>query len=140
MAKEIILNKNEENTIVTKYGSYNNGERPKVVYLRTKAKITPSKDKDTFETDINSVKEKFISFIDSEVNKNKFLDKNYIANIDISAKSVKYGKVSFLRYDVYLKPLLNKTLEENVKLFNKISTKINKKLINLLNKNNIKCL
>ena len=57
---------------------------------------------------------------------------DYLFNIDISSKSVKYGKVSFLRYDVYLKPTKLRTIKENRFRFQQLSTKFDKKLEKLL--------
>ena len=49
-------------------------------------------------------------------------------------KSIKYGKTSFLRYDVYLKPIVRKSVNDNMKLYSEYSEAFDKKLIKLLNK------
>lgn len=134
---EIVLIK--DNKFITKYGSPTKEEKPKVLYIRSKAKITPFTEKISFETDIENIKYAFLKYIDIEVKKNKNFHDKYLSNIDISSKSVSYGKVSFLRYDVYLKPIIQKTLIGNKKLFEKISNKLDKKLDKLLNKYGICC-
>lgn len=140
MSKEFILKKPHEANIVTKYGSYLNEIKPKVIYLRTKAKITPTIDKISFEENINLIKEDFLNYIEKEILRNKHLHNTYLSNIDISSKSVKYGKISFLRYDLYLKPIITKTLQKNQLLFTRLSIKIDKKLIKLLKKHKINCI
>lgn len=138
MLKDILLEKN--NNFITKYGTTCNGLKPSVLYLRTKAKITPFIEKSSFEEDIEKIKSEFLNYIDKNIKKNNFFDKNYIINIDISSKSVTYGKISFLRYDIYLKPKIKKSINDNEKLFFNYSAKLDNKLSKLLNKSGIKCI
>lgn len=134
---EVTLKK--QNKFITRYGSTLDEDYPSVVYIRTKSKITPSRQKKEYDTEVNNVKNKFTSFVKKSINKSKSVHNDYLFNIDISSKSVKYGKVSFLRYDVYLKPTKKKTLEENLFRFQQLSTKFDKKLEQLLNSNWIIC-
>ena len=90
--------------------------------------------KNTYENDIIDIKNKFTEYIDKRIKKSKYFDNNYIFNIDISSKSIKYGKTSFLRYDVYLKPIVRKSVNDNMKLYSEYSEAFDKKLIKLLNK------
>ena len=135
---EILLEKN--NKFITKYGTLLSESKPTVIYLRTKSKITPLKEKPSFEEDIVSIKTQFNNYVKKTILQNKNIDNNYLFNVDISSKSVKWKKVSFLRYDIFLKPLKRKPLLDNKKLFEKISIKLDTKLDNLLNKYDIKCL
>lgn len=140
MLKEYVLEKDYCKSIITKYGSYSDENKPKVIYLRTKAKIEPLTEKMTFENDIDNIKKEFLIYINKEILKNKSLQDTYLSNIEISSKSVKFGKVSFLRYDLYLKPRVIRTLEKNIKSFTKLSSKFDKKLIKLLKKQGINCI
>lgn len=132
MIGDIILQK--ENNFITKYGTTCRSLKPSVLYLRTKTKITPIVDKNTYENDIIDIKNKFTEYVDKRIKKSKYFDDNYIFNIDISSKSIKYGKTSFLRYDVYLKPIVRKSVNDNMKLYSEYSEAFDKKLIKLLNK------
>ena len=132
MINDVILKKN--NNFVTKYGTTCKSLKPSVLYLRTKTKITPIVDKNTYEDDIIDVKNKFTEYIDKRIKKSKHFDNNYIFNIDISSKSITYGKTSFLRYDIYLKPLNKKSISDNMKLYSEYSEAFDKKLLKLLNK------
>lgn len=134
---EVILEK--DGKFITRFGSTLEVERPSVVYLRTKSKITPLIEKKEYDTEVNIVKNKFTSFVKEIIEKSKSVNNDYLFNIDISPKSVKYGKVSFLRYDVYLKPTKQRTIEENRFRLQQLSIKFDRKLEKLLNSNSIIC-
>lgn len=134
---EVILEK--DGKFITRFGSTLEVERPSVVYLRTKSKITPLTEKKEYDTEVNIVKDKFTSFVKEAIEKSKSVNNDYLFNIDISSKSVKYGKVSFLRYDVYLKPTKQRTIEENRFRLQQLSIKFDRKLEKLLNSNSIIC-
>ena len=124
---------------ITRYGSTIESEKPNVVYLRTKSKITPTKQQKEYDKEVDAVKEKFTKFVHQTIQTSKSVNNDYLFNIDISSKSVKYGKVSFLRYDVYLKPMKRRTIEENKFRIQQLSIKLDNKLERLLNSNNIIC-
>lgn len=134
---EVILEK--DGKFITRFGSTLEVERPSVVYLRTKSKITPLIEKKEYDTEVNIVKDKFTSFVKETIENSKSVNNDYLFNIDISSKSVKYGKVSFLRYDVYLKPTKVRTIEENRFRLQQLSIKFDRKLEKLLNSNSIIC-
>lgn len=136
---EYILKKDYDTNIITKYGSYTNELKPKVIYLRSKAKITPAINKQSFEESIDLIKSDFLEYVNERIIKSKYIDNSYLSNIDISSKSVKYGKVSFLRYDLYLKPKVRNTLEKNQVIIEKLLKKFDIRLVKLLNKCNINC-
>ena len=46
---------------------------------------------------------------------------------------MRYGKISFLRYDIYLKPTKKRTLKENLHRIKQLSLKLDQKLEKLLN-------
>lgn len=135
---EIILDK--QNKFITRYGSMLDEEYPSVVYLRTKSKITPIWEKKDYNAEVTDIKAKFSEFIQKAIKQNRSVDSNYfLFNIDISSKSIGYGKQSFLRYDLYVKPCGRKTIEENKYRLCQLSTKLDKKLESLLNKDGIIC-
>lgn len=137
LRNEIVLDKG--NNFITKYGTTINTEKPSVIYLRTKSKITPLIKLKEYNNEVNCVKNEFESFVTDAIRKSKCVQNDFLFNVDISEKSIKYGKVSFLRYDVYLKPNKNKTLLGNKFRIEQLSKKFDKKLEELLNQNNIVC-
>lgn len=134
---EYLLDK--KNNFVTRYGTTLEEDCPSVIYLRTKSKITPLVKKKEYETEIENVKKSFSSFVKNTITSNNNVDDNYLFNLDITSNGVKYGKVSYLRYDVYLKPLKLKTLEKNKFRMQCLSKKLDRELERLLNKNGIHC-
>ena len=136
--KDITLKK--DNNFITKYGCFNSVNLiPEVIYLRTKAKITPLKEKSSYIEDIDKVKKDFLCYIEQQILNNKYIDDRYLFNLDISSKSVNFGKISNLRYDIYLKPFKKKNILEHKNFFERFSLKLDKKLISLLKKNKIEC-
>lgn len=134
---EIILEKNGK--FITRYGSTIESKYPSVVYLRTKSKITPLNQQKEYDKEVSTIKKRFTEFVHDSILKSKSVDDDYLFNIDISSKSVKYGKISFLRYDVYLKPSKQRTIEENKFRLHQLSVKFDRKLEYLLNSNSIIC-
>lgn len=134
---EITLKK--DGKFITRYGSTLEAEQPTVVYLRTKSKITPSINKKEYDTEVVEIKTRFSTFVEDSIKKCKSVHDDFLFNIDISSKSVRYGKVSFLRYDLYVKPYKVRTIEENRFRLQQLSTKLDKQLEHLLNRNNIIC-
>lgn len=134
---EITLKK--DGKFITRYGSTLETEQPTVVYLRTKSKITPSINKKEYDTEVVEIKNRFSTFVEDSIKKCKSVHDDFLFNIDISSKSVRYGKVSFLRYDLYVKPYKVRTIEENRFRLQQLSTKLDKQLEHLLNRNNIIC-
>lgn len=132
----IIENKKE---YVTKYGSELKDEKPAVVYLRSKIKITPKVKQISFENEISRLKDELKNYINNEIQNNVMFENRHLCNIDISGKSVTYKKISYMRIDIYLKPILPKTLAENLPIVTDMSNNIKNKLYSLLDKYNLKC-
>lgn len=134
---EIILDK--QSNFITRYGSTLEDSKPSVIYLRTKSKITPLVSKKDYSNEIAMIKTKFTDFVKKTVYSSKSVLDEYLFNIDITEKSIKYGKISNLKYDIYLKPTKLKSIEENKMRLKQLSIKLDKKLEKLLNTNNIIC-
>ena len=81
---ELILEKGGK--FITRFGSTMNMERPNVVYLRTKSKITPLTEKKEYDKEVNTIKNKFASFVKKTIEKSKSVNNDYLFNIDISIK------------------------------------------------------
>lgn len=134
---EIILDK--QNNFVTRYGSVKGEKAPSVIYLRTKSKLTPTIKKKEYNIEVDNIKENFTSFVNKCIINCNSIENTYLFNIDISSKGLKYGKTSFLRYDLYLRPSKQKSLAQNQFRMQQLSTKLDKYLENLLNDNGIIC-
>ena len=84
MSGDIILQK--ENNFITKYGTTCRSLKPSVLYLRTKTKITPIVDKNTYEDDIIDIKNKFTEYVDKRIKKSKKHIRNKIILITFATK------------------------------------------------------
>lgn len=134
---EIKLNK--QGNFVTRYGTTLNEKEPSVVYLRTKSKITPSVKKKEYNENILSAKNEFTSFAKNYLINCNDVENAFLFNIDMSPKGVKFGKKSFLRYDVYLRPKVKSTLQENQGKMENISLTLDENLERILKNNEIIC-
>lgn len=134
---EIKLNK--QGNFATRYGTTLNETEPSVVYLRTKSKITPLVRQKEYNENILKSKKEFTSFTKDYILNCNDVDDVYLFNIDMSPKGVKFGKKSFLRYDIYLRPKTKLTLQGNQKKMEHISLALDNGLENILRSNGIVC-
>jgi len=136
--KPIVYNLEKDNHFITKVSTNTTDEKPNVVFLRAKVKITPIEIKKTYEQDILFIKSHFEIFAKALLDSQSLYDKNYIFSIDVAEKSVKYKKTSHLKYDIFLKPKIKISLEEHRKSLKDISDILDNKLIELFKKFNLK--
>ena len=136
--KPIVYNLEKDNHFVTKVSTNTTDEYPQVVFLRAKVKITPIENKKTYESDIINIQTDFNIFARSLLDMASNYDKNYIFSVDVAEKSVKYKKTSHLRYDIFLKPKNKLKLEEHRDILKSLSDTLDKKLIELFRKYNLK--
>ena len=129
----------DKSEYITKYGTDLNPQNPSVVYIRSKIKVTPKVKQPSFETEIKQFKEELKKYIINEINDNKFLEDKHLCSIELSPKSVTYKKISYMRLDIYVKPLILKPLVENQPIITELSSKVKNKVFQLLDKYNLKC-
>lgn len=134
---EIKLNK--QGNFVTRYGTTLDEKEPSVIYLRTKSKITPLVRQKEYNENILKAKNEFTSFANNYLLNSDDVENAFIFNIDMSPKGVKFGKKSFLRYDVYLRPKVKNTLQANQGKMEHISLTLDENLERILKNNQIIC-
>lgn len=136
--KPIVYKLEKQNHFITNISTNTTDEKPNVVFLRTKVRITPIEPKKTYEQEVLSIKSDFEIFAKNLLDNQQSYDKNYIFSIDVAEKSVKYKKTSHLRYDMFLKPKVKITMEEHRNSLKDISDILDNKLIQLFRKYNLK--
>lgn len=136
--KPIVYKLEKQNHFITNISTNTTDEKPNVVFLRAKVRITPIEPKKTYEQEVLSIKSDFEIFAKNLLGNQPSYDKNYIFSIDVAEKSVKYKKTSHLRYDMFLKPKVKITMEEHRNSLKDISDILDNKLIQLFRKYNIK--
>lgn len=95
-----------------KYGTLDRNN-PEIVYIRTKARITPIVKKKEYNDGVTSVKETFEKLVKSVVRNNSYFEDKHICSIEISENGIAFGKKSHIKYDVYVKPKEIKKLDEH---------------------------
>lgn len=138
MSKNVIK-LNKQGNFITQYGTTLDEKEPSVVYLRTKSKITPSIKQKEYNENILKAKNEFTSFAKNYILNCNDVEDMFLFNIDMSPKGVKFGKKSFLRYDLYLRPKTKLTLEDNKTKMERISFAMDNKLEKILKNNGIIC-
>ena len=133
-SKEYAINTNT--TFKSVLGTTNKHE-PKILYVRSKAKVYPNISKKDYSDDIKSIKKDFNSYVLKTIRTCKNFEKNFIVNFDFGDNCLSYKKKSNLKYDVYLKPYVIKEIESQEKEVSVIMESLNKKLIELFNNKNI---
>lgn len=132
--KPIVYDLNKNNFFVTKVSTNTLEEKPEVVFLRAKTRITPCTKCKTYEKDVLNLKREFEEYSRKLLDKNKYYENNYLFNIDLAEKSVKFQKTSHLHYDIFLKAKKKETLLVHRKRLEKLSNRMDNKLIKLFKK------
>lgn len=127
----------DENGFTTKYGTTISGKIPTVYYLRSKGRLTPKTKKKNYKTEVIEIKKSFGEYLKKNVGKEGLFDSNFISSIDISEKTIGFGKKSYIKYDIYLKPLKIASFEEHQQMFHDYSNHLNGYLCDLLSKYDI---
>ena len=114
------------------FGTVLKEETPHVIMIRCKGRIKPNIRKKNYEDDIEKLKYDIINIINSKVRNSNVFFQECLANTDISSRSIKYNKYSFIKYDVYVKPNVLKTIslhkEDISRLTNEINLSISERL------------
>lgn len=117
----------------TKYGVVDRN-KPDVIYIRSKSRVTPLKEGKNFSRGVDKIKTLFDDNLKKMIKSSSKFSDEYIAVIALSGESMEYGKKSFMNYDIFIRPKFPKKLNENDKAIISIITKINKKLSKSLEK------
>ena len=124
-----------------KYGTLDKN-LPTVLFIRFKGKIISTSIKNDFSKEVVELKEDFNKIVKNNISNycNIFDCNKYICNIDVSEKGVTYKKGSYIKFDIFLKPLEPKDIFYYESTITSLSKEINNEIINTLNKLNLKYL
>lgn len=135
--KEYKLDDNNNIGIKSKYGTLDKNN-PEILYIRSRAIITPVIKKKDFSEDIALVKKEFEKNIKRIILNSNIFENKHICSIEMSENGIAFGKKSHMKYDIYVKPKENKLLEEYFDDVKNLVYVFNQNLSELLTKNNIK--
>lgn len=134
--KEYKLEDKPRTNIKSKYGTLDKN-KPEILYIRSKATITPSIKKKDFSEDIASIKSLFEKNVKGIILKSNDFENKHICSIEMSENGIAYGKKSHLKYDIYVKPKEAKTLSDYSNDIQYLTSEFNFNLLQLLSSNNI---
>lgn len=112
LCREYTITPAEPNNVFkAKYGTFDK-ENPKVLYLNAKAKVIPINKKTNYASDIRHVKRQFDEYINTFFRDTDKYSQNFIYSCDVSEENITFGKKSNLKYEVLVRPLVPKTIDE----------------------------
>lgn len=118
--------------ITTKYGSIEESDIPSVVLLRGKGRVKAIEKKTSYENEVNLFKKNIEKEINYHIKNSKLYSKEYLVEVELSARNITHSKYSFIKYDIFLKPLVPKSMEQMKNNVVNISKKINGSIISEL--------
>lgn len=130
--KEIKFNEKE---FIIKYGTLNQ-YKPDIIYLRGKVRIIPNEKIDYSER-VKKIRKQFIESVTRQIKFHDDFAKQHIIQFVINENGLTYNKVSIIKFDIYLKPIIPINFNDylpSVKLF---SSQVCLKLKNILYENDI---
>ena len=135
-SKEIKLTTDPSLKIKSKYGVLDKN-KPDILYLRSKANVTPFVNRKDFQKVISNIKKELGKYVKDIVLEFGKYESNFIFTIDISENGITYGKKSHLKYDLYVKPMCKKEFIAYKEDMHHLSYLIGKQLSRLLYDNGI---
>lgn len=135
-AKEYKLD-NDETGIKSKYGTLNKNN-PEIIYIRSRATITPTVKKKDFSEEVELIKKTFVNSIKTTIADSLVFENKHICSIEMSENGISFGKKSHVKYDVFLKPKVIKSIEEYTSNIQYLVGVFNRNLYAMLSEVNIK--
>ena len=135
--KEFKIPNDGHTNIRSKYGTLDKNN-PEILYIRSRATITPVIKKKDFSENIIEIKRIFEKNVKTVILNSKAFEDKYICSIEMSENGIAFGKKSHVKYDIYVKPKTNKTIEEYSDDIQTIAYLFNQNLLQSLTENNIK--
>lgn len=125
----------KQNGINVTFGTALEEKLPSVILIRCKGRIKPIIKKTTYEKDINELKDDILNIIQLKIKNSNLFSNEYLANTDISSRSIKYDKYSFIKYDVYVKPYELKDMQSQSHCISELTKSINLSILERLGTN-----
>ena len=96
--------------------------------------VTPSVKSTNYTKEVSWIRNTFERFANEYLKGIDKYDNNaYLFSTSVSEKGMKYGKRTHFRYDLFLKPIKEETMEQQKSYLEQVSEKLNCKLTQLLN-------
>lgn len=125
----------KENGFTSKYGTSLNLESPNVIYVKTKAKVNVSKYEPDYAPFVNKSIKDITRKVGEIIKRNNNFQNQYLFNVDMSNKAVKFGKTSLIRYEAYVRPHTTNKLTSYKDDMTNLATQIDETIGNVLYEN-----
>lgn len=112
-SKPKIYTAQKENKFNIIIGTTMGQEKPKVVYVRSKIRISPIIEKDTYADEILNIKNEFNKLLKKTLSTQKLYQSNSLFDLSVAENSVDYKKTSHLRYEIYFQTCGEKEFQEH---------------------------
>lgn len=99
-----------DSPINSTYGTALQSVRPDVVFLKGKAKFTPSEEKPNYGDSIAEVAREFAAEVKNLIKNGGIFQNRYLLTYSFSDTSIRFKKPSLLRYELTLKPIVKDTM------------------------------
>lgn len=119
-----------------KFGTLNK-YRPEVIYIIAKTKVSPKTRKADYSQDVSNIKTNFLKAVDGMITNDSRLRKEHICNIDANDSGMTYGKNSYIKYDIYIKPTELKAIDDYYQDMHQFICRLNNVLSDLIEKNSM---
>lgn len=134
LGKIDFININSNDGISSKYGTIDDSKHPSVILLRGKCRVMPINNKGNYSIEVISFKNAFEKIIEHYTQSSKVFCNDYFACVELSEKNVMPTRYSYVKYDIYLKPIRPRTLLQQKKSIISFSKTINDSMVSLLKK------
>ena len=134
-----ISEKSDKYNVTTKYGTLNKKE-PCVLYTRSKGRVHNNLSNQDISKRIYKTKNEFMQSVTNIVNDTNMYHKELLCDLDISEKCFLTNKDSYLKYDIFVKPIAIRPMEEQENNIKSLMKSINNTLFDILYKNDFSML
>lgn len=136
-AKQYFITTNS--TIKSKYGTLNKNN-PEILFIRSKGRIKSNEKKKKYDDDFVAIRNCFNTNVHKSMEKrNEVFSNKYIMDIYLTDKGLLLGKSTFIKYDIFIRPLVIKPIEDYELTVIDIINEINDGLTLCLETHNMQC-
>lgn len=128
-SKPKVYTAQKENKFNITIGTTTCQEKPKVIYVRSKIRISPIIEKETYADEILNIKNEFNQFLKKTLAIQKYYQHNSLFDLSVAENSVDYKKTSHLRYEIYFQTCGEKEFQEHKENLLEMTDILEKELI-----------
>lgn len=101
---------------------------PSVIYIKSATKVKPNVSKTNYKKEITAMQNTFLSFVDKTVKESKLFLDEYICHFDTNKEGMTYGKNSYMKYELYVRPKALKFIDDYTEEVKTLAAALNAKI------------